>query len=108
MSLITLAIWILFGWLRPALDPCEIYGSLYVVTDPRYADFRVYVEETESFADVIVFEQDNSLYADRPGQWSFVENRSFARANIYFEKQRNMADFTIAYTEVESFAGCNR
>lgn len=99
---------LVFGSDTSAIDPCDVYGKIYVTGDARRADFRVYVEDTESFADVIVFKQSNSLFADRAGQWNFVNNRDFARVIIYWEKQRNMADFSIAYTDVESFAGCNR
>ncbi|MFY0626343.1 MAG: hypothetical protein JXR07_08620 [Reichenbachiella sp.] len=90
------------------LQPCNVYGKIYREQNPGRADYRVFVEDSEAFADVLVFVQDNELYADRAGQWAFVENRSFANVYIYFEKNRNLADFTIAYTETESFAGCNR
>ncbi|PIB37054.1 hypothetical protein BFP72_17410 [Reichenbachiella sp. 5M10] len=89
-------------------DPCEIYGKVYFSPDPRQADFSVYVEETESFADVIVFEEANALYADRAGHWSTVPNRGMADVYIYLERNRSLADFSIYYTDYESFAGCNR
>ncbi|MCV9388417.1 DUF6150 family protein [Reichenbachiella ulvae] len=90
-------------------DPCDIYGKVYYETrDPNRAHFRVYIEDSESFADVIVYEEQNQLYADRPGHWATVDKPGFADVFIYIEKNRNMADFSIYYTETESFAGCNR
>lgn len=89
-------------------SPCEVFGKIYLEQNPGRADYRVFVEDSEAFADVLVFMQDSDLYADRPGQWFFVENRSFANVYVNFVKDRNLADFTIAYTDVESFAGCNR
>ena len=72
------------------------------------ADFVVYIEDSEYSADLVVFEQENAFYADRPGHWHFVQNKSFADSFVFFTKKRNMADFIIAFTETESFAGCNR
>jgi len=89
-------------------DPCRIHGKVYIEENPRYAHYRVYEETSETFADVIVFEEENPLYADRQGIWSFTDNRDFADVWIYFEKERNMADFAVFYTDFESFAGCNR
>jgi len=27
------------------LDPCEVYGKVYVINDPHRADYRIYIEE---------------------------------------------------------------
>lgn len=90
------------------LDPCEIYGKVYIISDPNRADYRVYVEDSESFCDVIVFKEQSALYADNPGHWTFVENSGLANVWVYIEKNKDMADFSIYYTDYESFAGCNR
>ncbi|MEO9805320.1 MAG: DUF6150 family protein [Reichenbachiella sp.] len=90
------------------IDPCEIYGKVYIEPNPRYAHFKVYEDESEAFADIIIFEEENSLYADQVGHWSFVDDRDFADVYIYFEKDRSLADFSVYYTDYESFAGCNR
>ena len=89
-------------------DICDVYGKIFVEVDPIRADFRVYEEDSEAFADIVVFEQENTLYSDQPGYWSIVEKRGFADIYIYFESDRNLADFSIYFTEYESFAGCNR
>ncbi|UXP33465.1 DUF6150 family protein [Reichenbachiella agarivorans] len=93
---------------QPNNDPCEIYGKVFYEKDPQRAHFRVYVEDSESFADVIVFKEVNALYADRPGHWATVSNHGLADVYIYIEKNRSLADFSIYYTDIESFAGCNR
>jgi hypothetical protein len=89
-------------------DPCEVYGAIYIEENPRRAHFKVFEESSESFADILVFEQDNKLYADGQGKWFFTKNRDFADFFVYFETERGLADFSVYYTEFESFAGCNR
>ena len=75
--------------------------------EPGRADFLVYIEESEAFADVLIFEHENPLYADRPGQWAFVQNHAFAHVYVHFVRNKSQADFVIAFTDTESFAGCN-
>ncbi|UXX80559.1 DUF6150 family protein [Reichenbachiella carrageenanivorans] len=106
--IITLLIW---NWpvaVQGQLDPCEVYGKIYIESNPNYAHFRVYEDDSEAFADILIFEEENSLYADEVGHWSFVDDRDFADVYIYFEKDRYMADFAVYYTDYASFAGCNR
>jgi hypothetical protein len=93
---------------KDSFDPCQVYGKVFELQDPTMADFIVYIEESEAFADVLIYEHDNPLYADRPGQWAFVENRAFANVLVYFETNKSRADFSIAFIDTESFAGCNR
>ena len=90
------------------LDPCKVYGKIFIEENPYYAHFRVYEEDSEAFSDIIVFEEESVLYADQQGHWTFVDKREFADIYIYFEEEKNMADFSIFFTEFESFAGCNR
>ncbi|MFY0651274.1 MAG: hypothetical protein JXQ96_04540 [Cyclobacteriaceae bacterium] len=93
---------------KPVYDPCKLFGIVYVEKNPNYAHFRVFEEETEAFADVHVFEEDNRLYADKKGIWYFTDKKEFADFYIYWEPQRGLADFTVYFTEYESFAGCNK
>ena len=98
-------------WAGPNAQPyeaCKVYGKIYEETIPAQADFSVYIEDSEAFADLLVYEHTNPLYADREGQWAFVENRAFAKYYVYFTNKRNQADFTIAFIDTESFAGCNK
>jgi hypothetical protein len=66
----------------------------------------VYIEETEAFADLVVFKSENALFADKPGLWYFARSRAEANWFIVFVKEREKADFSICFTETESFAGC--
>ena len=86
---------------------CSVYGSVYVVEDPRLAKLLVYEEESETFSDLIVFKEDSRVYADEVGKWYFVTNRNFADYTIAFTKNRNEANFSVFFTDEPSYAGCN-
>ena len=92
-----------------SVEPCKIYGSVYLETDPRRANSCfavVYVEPEQAFADVLVFNETNKLFADKAGLWCPAENREFADYVLYVTTDRSRADFAIHYTKVRSFAGC--
>lgn len=98
---------------RPAgsgsVEPCKIYGSIYLENDPRRANSCfavVYVEPEQAFADVLVFNETNKLFADKAGLWCPAENREFADYTLFVTTDRSRADFAIHYTKVRSFAGC--
>lgn len=86
---------------------CELKGSACIVDNPQQADYKIYIDDSEAFADMLVFKTDNSLYADKPGVWYFVKNRGFANFTIYLVDAKGKADFSIYYTTIESMAGCN-
>ena len=91
------------------LEPCKIYGSVYLETDPSrrsYCYGTVYVEPEEAFADLLVFKEDNKLFADRAGLWADAPARDFADYVLLVTTDRSRADFAIHYTKVRSFAGC--
>lgn len=90
-----------------SFDYCRVYGSVYFVKDRHRADFFVYIEEDETMADIAVFKENVDLYADRPGIWFITENEAFADFRLYVEDRKGSQDFTVFYTETESFAGCN-
>ena len=93
------------------LEPCKIYGSVYLETDPSrrsYCFGTVYVEPEESFADVIIFKEDNKLFADKAGLWADAPARDFADYVLLVTTDRSRADFAIHYTKVRSFAGCKK
>lgn len=87
-------------------DLCELKGSVYVTDRREQAHFLVYVEEYETSADLVVFSEENRLFADQPGVWYFTDKPAFANFRIYLTDSRAFADFSIAYTDVASFAGC--
>ena len=91
------------------LEPCKIYGSVYLETDPArraYCLGTVYVEPEEAFADLLVFKENNRLFADRVGLWADAPARDFADYVLLVVADRSRADFSIHYTKVRSFAGC--
>lgn len=91
------------------VDPCRIYGSVYLETDPSrrsYCFGSVYVEPEEAFANVLVFKEDNKLFADKAGLWAEAPARNFADYVLFVTPDRNRADFSIHYTTMRSFAGC--
>ncbi|MDX2196281.1 MAG: DUF6150 family protein [Cytophagales bacterium] len=90
-------------------DPCKIYGKIYFHPVRSYADYKIYVEENEAFADMLVYKQSNKFFADRTGQWFITENKMEADYWIYVETQHKpSADFSVYFTDIESFAGCKR
>ncbi|WP_233169244.1 hypothetical protein [Hymenobacter sp. BT523] len=91
------------------LEPCKIFGSVYLETDPArrgYCHGTVYVEPEEAFADVLVFKESNKLFADKAGLWADAPARDFADYVLLVVTDRSRADFSIHYTKVRSFAGC--
>jgi hypothetical protein len=91
------------------LEPCKIFGSVYLETDPArrsYCYGTVYVEPEEAFADVLVFKENNKLFADKAGLWAEAPARNFADYVLLVVTDRSRADFSIHYTKVRSFAGC--
>ncbi len=89
-------------------DYCNLYGAVYVVDKQQLGNYKVFIEDSEAFADMLVYKTDNSLYADKPGIWYFVNNRSFADFTVYFVDSKEKADFSIYYTDYESMAGCSQ
>lgn len=85
---------------------CSLSGSVFVVQQRERAFFRVYIEPNETFADMNVVKMENKLFADKPGLWHFAEALAQADFTIYLEEERSLADFSIHFGEVESFAGC--
>lgn len=93
------------------LEPCRIYGSVYLETDPARRSYclgTVYVEPEEAFADLLVFKESNKLFADKAGLWADAPARDFADYVFLVTTDRSRADFTIHYTKVRSFAGCKK
>jgi hypothetical protein len=94
-----------------SIDPCQIYGSIYLETDPSrrsYCFATVYLEPEEAFADLMVYKEDNKLFADKAGFWSPASTRDFADYVLYVTDKRALADFYIHYTDSRSFAGCRK
>jgi|GEM_PF-873049 len=88
-------------------DVCQLYGVVYITEDPDEANFKVFIEDSEAFADLVVFQEENRLMADQPGIWYISDTPAFSDFSIFIERRRGMADFAIFYTDILSFAGCN-
>jgi hypothetical protein len=85
---------------------CQLSGPVIEEKDPARANFRIFKEETESFADLVVFNAENALFADKPGKWHFTDSRALAKFSVIWVEERSKADFSIYFTSTESFAGC--
>ncbi|MFY0688134.1 MAG: hypothetical protein JXQ90_13265 [Cyclobacteriaceae bacterium] len=103
ISIISFLIWMLTPF---PPDYCQIYGSMYEVEYASQADYIVYEELSEGSADIMVFEQGNRLYADKPGMWFFENKKDFAKYKVFFTDKENGAHFSVYFTRFESFAGC--
>jgi len=85
---------------------CQLSGAVLEEKVPGRAQYRVFREESEAFADLVVFQSENLLFADKAGKWYFTDSRALARFSIIWVPERSQADFSIYITETESFAGC--
>ena len=94
-----------------SIDPCQIYGSVYLETEPNrrsYCFATIYLEPEEAFADLLVYKEDNKLFADKNGFWYQTPTRDFADYVLFVSDRRALADFSITYTKSRSFAGCRK
>ena len=94
-----------------SIDPCRIYGSVYLERDPRRRSScfaTVYLEPEEAYADLLVYPETNKLFADRAGLWYPIETRDFADYALFVTDNRNLADFSFQYTKVRNYAGCRK
>lgn len=87
-------------------DICQLYGAVYVEQQAAFADYRVFKEDIESFAKLVVYREEAEDFADRPGFWYFTDVKAFADFTIAYEPNQGLADFTIAFTDFRSAAGC--
>ncbi|MGD1839469.1 MAG: hypothetical protein ACFB0B_01010 [Thermonemataceae bacterium] len=91
---------------KTPVDPCEVYGNIYIDETDAFAHCRVALVEDEVSAQLPVFIENNSLFANESGKWHLVSSRGLADYIVYVEKSSVQADFTIFFTETASFAGC--
>ena len=92
-----------------ARDYCSVYGAVYLERDPKYkntASFTVFLEEDEAFANMVVYRENNKLFADATAVWYITPKKAFADHILYVTDNRNFADFTVHFTNVRSFAAC--
>jgi len=90
-------------------DYCKIYGSVYLERDPKYkntASYTVFLGEEEVYANMIVYRESNKLFADGTGIWYITPTKAFADHILYVTDNRNLADFSVHFTTVRSYAAC--
>ncbi|MES2389008.1 MAG: DUF6150 family protein [Bacteroidota bacterium] len=87
---------------------CNLFGAVFVTPVPSQAQYKIFIEESEAFADLVVFKQSSALYADRSGQWYFTEFRPQATFSVTFTENKALADFSVYFTQTEAFAGCKQ
>ena len=90
-------------------DYCKIYGSVYLERDPKYkntASYTVFLGEEEVYANMIVYRESNKLFADDTAIWYITPTKAFADHILYVTDNRNLADFSVHYTTVRSYASC--
>jgi len=88
---------------------CRLFGSVYLTSDPKQknlARYFVYIETEEAYADLLVFKENNKLFADAPGLWFITSSRNFADHIFFVTPNRAFADFSINFTSKRTFAGC--
>lgn len=94
-----------------SIDASKIFGSIYLETDPRRKSncfATIYEEPEQAFADVLVYKEDSKLFADKAGVWYFTPTRDFADYVLFVTNNRGLADFSIHYTKVRSYAGVQK
>ncbi|WP_018479885.1 DUF6150 family protein [Pontibacter roseus] len=90
-------------------DICRIYGSVYLERDPKYrntASHTVFLGDDEAFATMVVYRENNKLFADGTAIWYITDKKAFADHILYVTDNRNFADFTVHFTSVRSYAAC--
>ena len=85
---------------------CAIQGNVFITNNKAMAHFSFYEDETEGFADMLVFWEDSRVFADQPGLWHLVEAPGLADFILYREFEPGYADFKVFFTDTQSFAGC--
>ncbi|WP_246009028.1 DUF6150 family protein [Hymenobacter metallilatus] len=94
-----------------SVDPCRLYGTVYLETDPRRKGQCfgvVYLEPEDAFADLLVYRETNKLFADKAGLWYLADSPNFADYALFVTDNRNLADFSFQYTKVRNYAGCRK
>jgi hypothetical protein len=80
--------------------------KIYVTDTESWADIKVYVTDTESWADLVVYVEDTESWATgNKGIWYFTDTESWADKKIYYTDTQSWADLVIYFTDTQSWAG---
>ncbi len=88
------------------INPCNVFGKVYVTKDRHKANFLVYKAE-EGEEDIQIFLENNRLFADKSGRWFEVKKRDFADFVICYVDNKHVAHFSVFFTDIPDFAGCD-
>lgn len=91
---------------NPLPDLCELQGAVYISHQPQLADYRLHRLEEPDFADLRVYWQPVQAYADMPGHWYLTNIRAEADFTVYWEPNPQLAQGTVAITDLQGHAGC--
>ena len=87
-------------------DHCEVFGIIYFEKSKYNADAFVFFEEDETLANLLVFKEDNRLFADEEGIWYITDNPAIATYRLYVCEEKRFADFSVNYIDDRAFVGC--
>lgn len=73
----------------------KVYGKIFFTQNQAAADYRVFVTQDRSFADLYV--RKVPALANEPGEWEITEFRPAADWEIYITQHVSEADFFICY-----------
>ncbi|MCG8474670.1 MAG: DUF6150 family protein [Cytophagales bacterium] len=88
------------------VSPCQVFGKIFYTKTKQEAQVWVYVEDSEGLADLIVYKEENELFADKAGLWCKTAKKKFADYRVYITDNPEEAHFCIFYTDEPDFAGC--
>lgn len=82
-----------------------LHGRIYVVNDPKDADFcvRVVNKDWETYLNVYVVHEYRDSFS--PGKWQFVTERSLSEYCICFVNDPDETDIPIRFVNDEGEAG---
>jgi hypothetical protein len=79
-------------------------AKIYVVNSKSQSDFNAYKVDTESKADLIVFEEKYQSQAKGDEKWFYVKSKSQADSKIYWVSSASQADIKVMFAKYESKA----
>ncbi|MEM6764131.1 MAG: DUF6150 family protein [Bacteroidota bacterium] len=88
------------------IDLCQLKGAIFIEETRSFADFLVFEQSVEGFADLVVYEVEAQTFATEPGFWYFTDVRGFADYSIYLEESQGLADFSVFFSDYQTAAGC--
>ena len=80
--------------------------TMFSAEYPRQSDFKVYVVDHASQADLLVHKVKYKHHAkNNQGLWFFVDYKNQAKKSVYFVEYQSQADLLIHFVDYKSQAG---